>query len=39
MIVSLNGLVFDKYEDQQQEIFDDIVANTNPVLAAMPNAQ
>lgn len=25
--------------DQQEEIFDDIVANTNPVFAALPDAQ
>jgi len=25
-------------DDNQEEMFDDIVANTNPVLAALPNA-
>lgn len=26
-------------EESQEEIFDDIVANTNPVLAALPNRE
>ena len=33
------GQQWSQHQEQQQEMFDDIVANTNPALAALPDAE